>query len=273
MVEYADIHKRLAEVMAAGKPFVLATLVKTTGSVPRDPGAKMIVFPDGTIEGTIGGGNFEKIVIGDCRAMFREADRCQLKHYRFEETGEHATGMHCGGTADVFLELYGRAKKLVIFGAGHIGRELSRLAVGLGMKLVVVDDRADLLDNLGVSAETILTDGLYEKNFPAIDENCYVVIVTHGHKNDLSVLAKVIKGKFAYVGMIGSKAKVARTFNTLKEMGLGQELLDRIHAPIGLDIGAEGPYEIALAIAAEIIKEIRKPSTGDSDRNRKSRMV
>jgi len=268
MGEYVDIHKRLSEMIAAGRPFVLATLVKTSGSVPREPGAKMLVFAEGTIEGTIGGGNFEKIVIADCRAMFGGTDRCLLKHYRFEESGDDATGMHCGGTADVFLELYGVAEKLMIFGAGHIGRELCRLGASLGMRLVVVDDRADMLDNFGPSVETILTDNLYERNFPAIDENCYVVIVTHGHKNDLAVLAKVIKGNFAYVGMIGSKAKVARTFKSLKEMGVSQEQLDRIHAPIGLDIGAEGPFEIAVAIIAEIIKEKRKPHSAVFDQNR-----
>lgn len=244
--------------MAAGEPFVLATIVRTVGSSPRQVGAKMLVFPDGSISGTIGGGIFEKLVIDDCLGMLKDHRSHLLKNYRFTEEGPDATGMHCGGEAEVFMEANGNLDRLIIFGGGHVGRDLVRVASGLNFRITVVDDRPEILGQYKTPVETVLTDPEYNESFPKIDANCYIVIVTHGHKCDQSVLGKVADKNPAYAGMIGSKAKVARTLSALKKSGIKEAHLRRVHAPVGLDIGAEGPYEIAISIAAELIAVKKK---------------
>jgi xanthine dehydrogenase accessory factor len=253
-----DIYKEIAERLEQGKPFVLATLIHTSGSVPRDPGAKMLVFPDGVISGTIGGGKFEKMIIDDCLAMFADSSANQLKSYLLQDSGPDAIGMYCGGKAEVFLERFSRPDTLYIFGGGHIGRDLAKIALGLNFRIIVIDDRQDILSQYQSPVETILTDASFDLDFPQISDDSYVVIVTHGHKGDRDVLLKVINTNCAYIGMIGSKTKIAKTFASLEEAGIDREKLSGVHSPIGLDIGAEGPYEIAVAIAAEIIAAKRK---------------
>lgn len=253
-----DIYEEIAEKRKAGLVFALATIVKTVGSSPRAVGTKMLVYPDGRISGTIGGGRFEKLVIDDCLGLLASDSRHLLKKYPFSQTGEDATGMYCGGEAEVFMEVNAKPKRLIIFGGGHIGRELVRLASGLSFAITVVDDRQDILDGFSQPVTTLLTDQDYSADFPSIDKNCYIVIVTRSHKCDLSVLARAINEPCAYIGMIGSKTKVAKLFSSLQESGIDRSLLDKVHAPIGLDIGAEGPYEIAIAIVAEIIAARKK---------------
>ena len=274
-----DIFKEMAEKREAGHTFVLATMVRTQGSSPRDVGAKMLVFPDGSISGTIGGGNFEKMVIHDCLGLFKRGDqagtgqiaaragsnqagwkgpRTLLKTYKFSRSGPDATGMCCGGEADIFMELFTPPERLIILGGGHIARDLVKIAADLDFRITVIDDRQEILIQYHKPVETILTDSEYEKSLPSLDENCYVVIVTRSHTIDRGVLARVIRENVAYLGMIGSKTKVSETLAFLKAYGIEESLLGKVHTPIGLDIGAEGPYEIALSIAAELIATRRK---------------
>jgi xanthine dehydrogenase accessory factor len=248
-----DIFQEMADRQARGEPFILATLVRTAGSSPRDAGARMLIMPDGSISGTIGGGMFEKMVIDDCLALLNGEIRHLLKTYRFTESGPDSTGMYCGGEAQVFMEVHAQRDKLIIFGGGHIGRELARIATGLNFKITVVDDRPDILREYHPPVVTILTNSDYTADFPAIDRNCYIVIVTRGHACDRSVLARVVNADCAYIGMIGSRSKIAKTFASLEDDGIEKSRLALVHAPIGLDIGAEGPSEIAIAIAAELI--------------------
>ncbi|MBN1504823.1 MAG: XdhC family protein, partial [Candidatus Eisenbacteria bacterium] len=283
-----DIHNEIAGHRAAGRVFAAAVIVRTAGSSPRDAGARMLVFPDGTISGTVGGGAFEKMVIDDCASLFTGPQRHLLKTYKFEEPGPGSTGMACGGEAEVFMELFARPDRLIIFGGGHVGRDLVRIAEGLDFRITVVDDRPEILAQFGARGggvaggggvvgggaggvsggsagggaagrgvyagivETVLTDAEYRTGLPALDENCYVVIVTRSHPSDRTVLTRVIDQESAYLGMIGSKTKIADTWAVLKKAGVDESLFSKVHTPIGLDIGAEGPYEIALAIAAEL---------------------
>ncbi len=253
-----DTFKLIAEYLEQGKPFVLATLVRTAGSVPREAGAKMLVFADGSIAETIGGGKFEKMVIDDALALFGGNANHLMKSYLLDETGPEAIGMYCGGKADVFFERYSRPETLYIFGGGHIGRDLAKIATGLNFRIVIVDDRPEILGQYQKPVETILTDAEFNQNFPQINANSFVVIVTHGHRGDRQVLAKVINTDCSYIGMIGSRNKIAKTFESLEADGIEKSKLEKVHSPIGLDIGAEGPYEIAIAIAAEIIAVRRK---------------
>lgn len=286
-----NVHREIADRHEAGQVFVAATIVRTGGSSPRDVGARMLVFPDGGISGTIGGGAFEKMVIDDCLTLLKGGERHFIKTYRFAASGPDSTGMACGGEAEVFMELFARPDRLVIFGGGHIGRDLVRIAAGLNFRVTVVDDRPEILaqylgpmaeaqdlrmgselkvapgpSQVGVlplspgpglahrmTIETILTDSEYKGNLPVFDESCYVVIVTRSHSCDRAVLRQVIGKDLAYLGMIGSKTKIEETWSLLKAAGVDEKLFAKVRTPIGLDIGAEGPYEIALAIAAELV--------------------
>lgn len=248
-----DIYEQIYNRQIAGQPFVLATIVRTEGASPRKAGAKMLVHPDGKISGSIGGGNFENLVIEDCLGLLQSNTYYLLKKYSFVKGGAGATGMSCGGEAEVFMEVYGSPKKLIIFGGGHIGRDLAKLASGSEFQITVIDDRSDILNTYDQSVTTIQTDSKYVDNLPALDKNCYVVIVTRSHIIDQSILARVINEICAYIGMIGSKAKVANVLKNLQQSGVDKKLLDQVHAPIGLDIKGEGPYEIAISIMAEII--------------------
>ncbi len=253
MTETADIFNQINRNIVEGKPFALATIVQTAGSAPRQVGARMLVYPDGSIYGTIGGGKFEKLVIDDCVSLLRGEQETELKKYKFTGEGSDSTGMSCGGEAEVFMEKFGKPKRLVIFGGGHVGRDLVKVARSLDFSITVVDDREDILKGYDTGITTVLTDDEYLADFPALDENCYVVIVTRSHNSDRNVLEKVLSYECAYVGMIGSQKKVARVFESLKKAGISEKKLSVVHAPVGLDIGAEGPYEIAVSIAAELI--------------------
>jgi xanthine dehydrogenase accessory factor len=166
--------------------------------------------------------------------------------------------MVCGGEAEVFMELFASPERLVIFGGGHVGRDLVKIAAGLDFRITVVDDRKETLSQYSGNVETILTDSEYQTGFPVLDRGCYVVIVTRGHACDRAVLARVIREELAYLGMIGSKSKIAQTWSLLKAEGVDESLFGKVHTPIGLDIGAEGPYEIAIAIAAELVAARRR---------------
>jgi xanthine dehydrogenase accessory factor len=258
MSDYLNIHREIAERHAAGQVFVAAVIVRTAGSSPRAVGARMLVFPDGAISGTVGGGTFEKLVIQDCLKLVNGPERHLLKTYRFAPSGPGSTGMVCGGEAEVFMELFASPERLVIFGGGHVGRDLVKIAAGLDFRITVVDDRKETLSQYSGNVETILTDSEYQTGFPVLDRGCYVVIVTRGHACDRAVLARVIREELAYLGMIGSKSKIAQTWSLLKAEGVDESLFGKVHTPIGLDIGAEGPYEIAIAIAAELVAARRR---------------
>jgi len=249
----SNIFEEMYNRQKAGQPFALATIIKTSGASPRKAGAKMLVFPDGTIAGTIGGGNFEKLVIDDCLLLLESSTNHLLKTYTFAKAGAGATGMSCGGEADVFMEVNVKPRKLIIFGAGHIGRELVRLAAGSGFLISVIDDRPEILSGYDRSTTVVRTDSEYQEPFPVLDLDCYVVIVTRSHNVDRLILERVLKHKCAYIGMIGSKAKIAKLFAALEESGIDRAQLEQVYAPIGLNIKGEGPYEIAVSIMAELI--------------------
>ena len=256
-----DIFEAILEHRRHGHPFVLATIVKTHGSSPRAVGARMLVFADGSIFGTIGGGRFEKLVIDDCLKMLADGSESLFKRYRFTQNGPDAIGMQCGGEAELFMELFDSPNRLVIFGAGHIGREIVQLVQGLDFNVTVVDDRQDLLNGLGPNVSTILTNSTYEQNLPLVNGKSYVVVVSRSHECDRAILLHTIDKRCAYVGLIGSKAKIAKHIEFLKSEGFSDDALQHLHAPIGLAINAEGPREIAIAIVAELVAVKNKTRT------------
>ncbi len=234
--------------MASGTPAALVTVIGVDGSAPRDRTARMLVYAEGDIEGTIGGGNWEHQVIS---AAIKVIHSGEPRRYAAHLTRD--LGMCCGGAMEVFIEPLALTDTLHLFGAGHVGRPLAALARDLGFDVRVYDERDEwLTKDRFPGVERILEDP--RRVVPVLSERDYVVIVTHSHQLDQDLLLATIEQSFAYLGMIGSRAKVAKFFVRLRAAGLDEALFHRVCAPVGLDIGAETPEEIAVSISAELIR-------------------
>jgi len=255
-----DIYQEIVRVKTEGEEVALVTVVSATGSTPREEGAKMLVRPDGSIIGTIGGGSLEAQVIEEAVRVIKQAKPKRLHmSLTAKEAGE--VGMMCGGDLEVFIEPILNPPALYIFGGGHIALALTKMGKLCGFNITVIDDRAEFAHaERFPEAEIILAED-FTKSFPQvkIDKSSYIVIVTHGHRHDEVVLEWVVGTPARYIGMIGSKTKNETIYSHLLAKGITREQLDRVHAPIGLEIGAQTPEEIAVSILAELIK-IRRPS-------------
>lgn len=236
------------ELAAAGEEGVLAVVVAAAGSVPRGAGSWMLASSRGTV-GTVGGGALEKRVLDDVPAVLASGEPRLLSF----ELGRDL-GMNCGGSVTVYLEPLLPAGRLVIFGGGHIGLALHRLAPLLGLQPVIVDERAEYsAAGRFPGARTLCATPGSAAGQLAVGERDAVVVVTHQHRHDLEAVRAVIEARPAYLGMIGSRGKVRKTREALLADGVREELLRRLRAPVGLDLGGRTPGEIAVAIAAEII--------------------
>jgi xanthine dehydrogenase accessory factor len=246
----ADIYDEIARMHRAGAAGVVATVVAVGGSTPRGAGAKMVVYPDGRTLGTIGGGAIEADVIERARALV-DAGEARLLSF---DLGDDV-GMACGGKMSVFLEPIAGAPSVAVIGGGHVGQAVATVAKQAGFRVSVVDDRREVVTaERFPTADARLVGGveLLDSDLK-IDGSSFVVIVTRGHRYDKDWVRAVVGRGPAYVGMIGSAEKVRRTFGQLEGEGVPRGVLDGIHAPIGLDIGAETPDEIAVSVVAEII--------------------
>ncbi len=247
-------YEEVARLLRSGSLLVVATLVSSQGSTPRSQGTKMIVTGSGETLFSIGGGAFEALVIEDAKEAIRTG-RGFEKEYRFTEQGEQATGMVCGGFARVLFEVVRPPLPLFVFGGGHVGRELAHLAARLGFEVTVVDDRPAYLEP-GRYPEDVRcrrVAGDFLSGLPEIPPGGYVAVVTRCHRTDLAAVRHVVGRGAAYVGLIGSRRKVATVLKRALEMGTPEEALHEVRGPIGLPIGAESPEEIAVSIAAEMI--------------------
>ena len=255
----------LHELLAAREhrtPCALATVAATTGSVPREAGAKMIVYADGKISGTIGGGKFEALVVADALAALRER-RPVLKTYPLHEGDACSFGAICGGEVTMLIEPQTTSEALVLVGAGHCAQAIARLARDCGWHVTVLDDRPDLLAECAAPlkvgdrapAEFIATHDWQP------DEA--LVIVSRNYEIDCEALhAALQQDGIAYLGMIGSERKVRRVFAELRNRSVSESSLAKVHAPIGLDIGADSPAEIAVSVLAEVMLILRNRAGG-----------
>ena len=255
---YYDIYKEIVHLADAGEDAAVATVVTVSGSTPREEGAKMLVYSDGHTLGTVGGGNIERQVTREALEVIKTGKAKKLS-YRLNRTGD--LGMICGGDTEVFIEPVTSATRLYIFGAGHIAVPLSKMASLIDFKVVVVDDRSGFATPERFPEAADLITSAFGESFDRlkIRPGAFVVIVTHGHKGDETVLEGVLKTQAEYIGMIGSKSKNAAVFSHLVEKGFTQADLDRVHSPIGLRIRAQTPEEIAVSILAEMIQARREP--------------
>jgi len=251
-----EVFEAALAAMARGERVVLATVVAVDGSAPRAAGARMLVRADRSIVGTVGGGQFEHRVIGE--AMEVLVDR---RPRRFAVHLTRDLGMCCGGAMEVYLEPLGVDEHLVIYGAGHIAAPTARLARELGFGVTVVDERDELLTpERFPEVERSGGDPRAHARALASDARTYVLVTTHDHALDQDLIELLIGREWAWLGLVGSRSKVAKFFLRLKAAGVDERLFGRVSAPVGLDLGAETPAEIAVAIAAELVR-VRRGST------------
>ena len=241
-----ELFEEIITLLREGKNLALCTIIDKEGSTPRGAGAKMVVTQINS-KGTVGGGELEYRVIEDARKNLKDGSS-KLVEYSLEEMG-------CGGSLKVFIDVVKTRPRLIIFGSGHVARYLAKLGDMEGFRIWIIDNREDYRNDFP-SARFIYSDLDLDQLELDMDENTYIVIMTRKHEFDEHILKKVVESDAAYIGMIGSKEKVRRIFENLKREG--KSGLDEVHAPIGLDIGAESPEEIALSIMAEIVQLRRR---------------
>jgi xanthine dehydrogenase accessory factor len=238
----------------SGERAALVTVVATEGSTPQKAGARMLVFADGRIFGTIGGGCLEAEMTWRAREAI-EGGRPKLVGYDLtpEQAGED--GLVCGGRMQVFIEPIEGVPVLCLFGAGHVAQPLARMAKACGFRVELADDRVKFANaERFPEADLIVVDGFAAAaERMSLGPRSYAVVVTRGHKGDADALQAVLGRNSRYVGLLGSRPKVVHIFTALEERGVSRESLARVHAPLGLEIGAQTPDEIAVSILAEMI--------------------
>ncbi len=250
------IFQKINELIERGETFAVATIVRTEGSTPRSSGAKMIVFGDGSTFGSMGGDRAEAGVVAEALEALKEG-KPRVVSMSLEEEENGGVGMRCGGEIDVSIEIVQPTPKLVVIGSGPVGAQVARLGQEMGFSVIAVDPFAkegDFSNGVKVVSEPV------ERGISRVDitPQTFIVIATR-HKYDEPALKAVLDSPAVYIGMVGSRNRVDAIFKQLSNEGVSREKLQRVNAPVGLDIGAETPEEIAVSIIAEIIKERRGP--------------
>jgi xanthine dehydrogenase accessory factor len=250
-----SFYKKLVELLEAGERVAVASILSTSGSTPRKAGARMMVLADGRTFFTVGGGSFEAEVVEEALRALRSGGG-GVRRWDFTSGGENPTGMTCGGNAEVLLELIEPEARLLVFGGGHVGRALARLARGIGFLATIVDDREEYTDPSrlpeGVQGLRLALRGEWEP--PPLDGRTFALVATRDHALDRDVLGRLADSSPAYLGMLGSKRKWSLIRETLEGRGIESAWLDRVRVPAGLDLGGETPEEIALEILAEMVQ-------------------
>ena len=250
-----DIALEIQRLIDQEEPGVLALVVRSVGSAPGKVGAKSIVLPDGVIHGTVGGGVVEARVIADSLRALEDGKGPRTVHYNLDKLG-----MTCGGEMSVYLEPLEPPKRVIIYGGGHVGAAVSRVLKTLGCRITVVDEREEWANKERFpGADEVINRPFAEQlTVQPPGPKDHVIIVTRGHEQDQLVLEGAIKRRPAYLGMIGSKSKAAEAKEKLKEKKVAEDLIRTLRSPVGLDIGAVTPEEIAIAIAAELVTVWRR---------------
>lgn len=257
-----DLFEEIVRMRRAGQRGALATIVHTDGSIPSYESSRMLVREDGSSAGTVGGGCVEADVWAAAReVMQKEAPRKLVFHLNNEASYDN--GLICGGTVEIFIEPILPQPVMYVFGGGHVSMALAKAAHAVGFGVGVIDDREAFANAQRFPmAQEIFTS--YEEAFEKLrpGTSSYLVIVTRGHKEDMRVLAWAVRTNARYVGMIGSKRKVLSVYRALEKDGYTPEEFERVYAPMGLDIGALSPEEIAVSIVAELVAVRRNAESG-----------
>lgn len=248
-----SIFQRLVELEREQKPAALVTVIRTQGSVPRHVGSKMLVFADRSFEGTIGGGEMESQVI-DRSIRVIKMGGAEILSFQFQDPGRGDVGI-CGGEMEVFVEPIKPKPTVIVIGAGHVGREIASLATWLGFRVVVSDDREEFVgSDLGLD-DVQRHSGLMAElpSHENIHGESYFVLTTRDVTLDAEGLPALLETSAGYIGVIGSKKRWETTKGLLLEKGISEDEIDRVHSPMGIEIHAETPREIALSVMAEIV--------------------
>jgi xanthine dehydrogenase accessory factor len=263
-----DIYQEIVTLRTAGRRGALATITSVRGSIPSFQTSKMLVRDDGSIVGTIGGGCVEAEVWQAAREVMEE-EKPRTLTFNLNQNPKYDTGLVCGGTLEVFIEPVLPVPVLYLFGAGHVAVSTYKVASAAGFDVVVVDDRETYAnrERFPDAREVVAED--FEQACAQISpsESSYIVIVTRGHRDDMRVLRWAVTTPARYIGMIGSKRKTIAIFKELINEGMEPALFERVSAPVGLEIGAVTPEEIAVAIVAELIA-VRRGSDANLARKR-----
>ncbi len=257
------IFDELTAARQARRPCALITIAATRGSVPRSAGSKMLVYADGTASGTIGGGKFEALVIEDA-AKAMQSKQPLLKTYPLHETSPESFGAICGGEVTLLIEPQLLSESLFLVGGGHCAQAIARLAVECGLFVTVIEDRSEITTGLQKPIVTVrdkdAPDFIRGRSWKS-DEA--IIMVSRNYELDREALAAALEISGAgYIGMIGSNRKVQRVYDELRERGVSEENFKRVYAPLGLDIGADAPAEIAVSVLAEVLAILRGKNAG-----------
>jgi xanthine dehydrogenase accessory factor len=248
-----DLFEEIVRMRRAGRRGALATIVHTNGSIPSYESSRMLVRDDGTIAGTVGGGCVEAEVWAAAKEVIRNEQPRKMT-FNLNNEATYDAGLICGGTLEIFVEPILPQPMLYLFGGGHVSTAVARVAHQAGFAIGVIDDRDTFAnaERFPMASEIYTT---YEEAFEKIKPTAasYLVIVTRGHKDDMRVVAWAVETDARYIGMIGSKRKVISVYKALEKEGFPLDKFERVHAPVGLEIGALTPEEIAVSIAAELI--------------------
>ena len=257
-----DVYEELIHLRRCGQKAALATIVEVEGSIPSFQSAKLLVREDGSMVGTIGGGCTEAEVWNAAREVI-ETEKPRHLRFNLGQDAAYDNGLICGGQLNVYVEPILPIPSAFIFGAGHISKSLSKVSTQAGFRTIIVDNRDTYAnrERFPEAAEVYAEE--YEEVFPklAVNESSYLIIVTRGHRDDMRVLRWAVFSPARYIGMIGSKRKTIEVVKQLQRERIGLERLERVHAPMGFDIGAVTPEEIAVAVVAEMISRRRNPAT------------
>jgi xanthine dehydrogenase accessory factor len=249
-----DIYEELVRLRRLGQKCALATIVEVNGSIPSYESAKLLVREDGSMLGTVGGGCVEAQVWTAAREAMGTGEP-KLLSFNLGQDAAHDSGLICGGQLDIFVEPIVPQPRAVIFGAGHISKSLAQVAGLAGFATSVIDDRESFANRERFPEADEVLAGEYEEVFPRLTVNgdSYLVIVTRGHRDDMRVLRWAVGTPARYVAMIGSQRKVISVVKELEKEGIPRQAFERLYAPMGLEIGAVTPEEIAVSVVAEMI--------------------
>jgi xanthine dehydrogenase accessory factor len=245
-----EIYEEMARLTRQGEPFCLATVIDHGGSSPRKAGAKMLIRLDGSTLGTVGGGRVEKDTMSAARQVISNGEPQTLEFVLNEENG-----FACGGRMSIFVECSGRRPLLVMFGAGHVGRAVTRLAHGCGFRVIVIDDRPEwATHDLLFGADRVVCASVWDafRDLP-LDRASFVVIATPGHVSDFDAVRGCLGTDAGFIGLLGSRRKRETLLTTLEQEGFDSAQRGRIVTPVGVEIGAETPEEIAVSIVGQLI--------------------
>ena len=248
-----SIYKRVAEIEDKGESAALCTITQATGSTPRRAGSKMLVFPDGSIEGTIGGGEMESLVVREAQAAMEDG-KMRLVEYSLTDPQRGDPGV-CGGQLEVYVEPLTPRPTVIVVGAGHVGKAVAHLAKWLGFHVVINDDRKEFAaEKNAPRADEYITGQLSElPDEYRVTSQCYIILTTRNMQVDVAGLPALLQTPAAYIGVIGSRRRWESTHKMLLEQGIAEEDLARVVSPMGLELNAETPEEIAVSILAEVL--------------------